>query len=119
MRFDAFKAEYEHINQLDRNLSKVSLRRYVLDRREDDYGAFELYVNANVVPYPEGEMISLTVYHSRQGVQTNLGVLSATLLHRVAAIREMIDIWIAGVIEELPQAMPWEALLWQLPKSKP
>lgn len=116
MKFDAYKKEFEHVSQVEAKLNKVAQRRYVLDRRQDDYGVVEMYANVNVVPYPEGPMIHLSMYHSRQGQFSDYGSVSETVLLRFVIVRQTIDQWIGGHLDELPAEMPWEEGLWQLPK---
>lgn len=115
MRFEAFEKEFQHAKQLEANINDVGRRKYVLERRPDEYSTKpnELCVDVLIAPFAQQTLMSIIVFDSELGPRNNLDTLSPLNLRRIAQIREDIDRWIAGGIDELPTEMPWEKDLWR------
>ena len=123
MRFDAYHKEalHQHIQSIA--LDRVGQRNYVLRRVPYTNGipAFqELSLRVNIYPIDNGNEPSIKPYSFSMRLEltfcsydVRLGELTPLELRQVAQIRENIDRWIAGDLDELPIEMPWEAQLWK------
>lgn len=130
MNFKSWAAEAFHADQTAKRLNEVVRRRYLIskvkNKNANTVGTLpyhEVWAEVSMYAFLNDEgaheaKLSLWISRTYYGnVQCPIAELTTEELGRVVALRQMIDLWIAGELPNLPsdsvENLPWREKLDQ------